>query len=595
MNLNTLVSKGLSLVLALVMMFTMTSFAVAAEAATIQDGTYSVESTGMYPGLKLDITIEGGVISSVKVVEHAETVGISDLAIESIPQIIAEKNSINVDVVAGATLTSNGIIDGVKAAITMAGGNLEDFNLRDETAIVKTDVEREVDLVIAGAGLTGLITAIAARQGGMSVLVVEKMPQSGGSLSIAGGNFMSVDSNISREYGVDDNKEEAFVIWKKAADGGPTPSTEFPDYERLEYILDGNSDTLDWLKEVGVPFNRASPYDPDTIVKVYTEGGGGAVTKALEDKARELGVEIMMETPATELLVEEGKVVGMKAESPTENLTIRARFTQLSTGGFGKNEEIMQEWLPMFAGTDMKSGVGNTGDAFKMVEVVDAELYDPWAIPSNIAVSLEYQAAVQGVNGKLPSYRTKIIVDTTGVRYVKEDTGIAPIITNALAMRDVPSYVIHDSSNEEAVALLEEGLATGKVFKGDTLADLAEAAGIDADALAKTIATYNTYCEQKEDPDFEKYENNLIAYAAEGPYYAVNYIPSPNGTMGGIVTDVHGHVFNKSGEIVEGLYAVGEVSNRAYYNRTYVGAGSLGLYSTAARWMGENYVQLMAE
>jgi succinate dehydrogenase/fumarate reductase flavoprotein subunit len=354
-------------------------------------------------------------------------------------------------------------------------------------------------------------------------------------------------------------------------------------------MLDQICGILDWMKAHGVPYNKATEANPSTMVKIYTDGKGAAVAAALDKAARDAGVEILTNTAATELIIENGKVVGLTAESDTQLLTINAKNVILATGGFGMNPEMMAELVPDYADAIATGGAGNTGDGFRMAEAVGAAIYeDPWVIASGLSLSPEIKEAVKDTSAL--SFKDKVLTDSTGKRFVAEDTGIGSVVTNAAAIREGTVFAIFDSSNADVTPVLGAALASGKVFKGETIEELAAAAGIDAAAIKATIEAYNGYVEAGKDEEFGKDPANLKAYAA-GPFYAVVYVPAQLGTIAGVVTDYEGHVLDPDGKIIEGLYAVGEMSNRAYYNQAYVGAASLSIYSAAAKIAAESAVK----
>lgn len=150
----------------------------------VSDGkiqTITTEAKGQEDGLKVEVKFDGDKITEVNVLENNETPGVSDTAIENIPKAIVENNSINVDVVSGATNTSNGIIAAVKLAIEKAGLKVADFEKDVEKSKEGKEVEKETDVVVVGGGIAGLSAALEAVQNGAKVTLVEKMPVTGGS------------------------------------------------------------------------------------------------------------------------------------------------------------------------------------------------------------------------------------------------------------------------------------------------------------------------------------------------------------------------------------------------------------------------------
>lgn len=556
--------------------------------AAVTDGTYEVETKGMYDGLKLAVTFAEGKITDIQVIASSETEAISAAAFERVPQAIIDNNSVLVDTVGGATMTSNGIIAGVKAAIEAAGGNVADY----ETAVAaeaaaRTEKTIETEVVVAGAGLSGLTAAITAAEAGLNVVLLEKMPQAGGSLSLAGGNFVSVNSEVAKEYGIDDNMEATMTFWQWSADQSVDKETGFPDMERVENALLKVDPLLTWMKDHGVPFYKGTDVGPQTVAKIYTEGGGSAVTKALVEAAAAAGVTILYETPAVEILMQDGAAVGLKAQSATEDITVTAsKGVILATGGFGANAELVAEWVPGYAGAATRVAAADTGDGFLMAEAIGAAMYDDeWVMPSGLTLDPSITENVTDTSMFTYSLLSnRALVNEDGNRFTNEYIGGAyAVLTNAVAAEKCDVYYILDGANETEAAALEEGAEKGVIAKADTIADLAAAIGVSADNLTATIDAYNAFCSAGTDEAYAKDPAYLTAYAAEGPYYAVKFIPSLLGTIAGVVTDENSCVYDVNNSIIPNLYAAGEMSNRMYYNQVYVGAASLSLYPIAAQ------------
>ena len=154
--------KILSLMMALVMALSLSPMAMAESFA---DGTYTGSGKGMMGNIEVSVTVEGGKITAVEVTSQSETAGISDPALETIPQAIVDAQSWEVDAVAGATFTSNGIMEAVKNAITGEGDTAE------EPAEIPFE---QTDIIVIGAGMAGMTTAARAAELGLNVLVLEQ-------------------------------------------------------------------------------------------------------------------------------------------------------------------------------------------------------------------------------------------------------------------------------------------------------------------------------------------------------------------------------------------------------------------------------------
>ncbi|HWQ50694.1 MAG TPA: FAD-dependent oxidoreductase, partial [Terriglobales bacterium] len=175
-------------------------------------GTYSKEVTGMTNGLVVETTVGETLIEKVEVISHNETAGISDPAIEQIPAKIVELQSIKVDVVSGATRTSEGIIAAVSAALEEAGAKLEDFSVESGVATVAAAAwpvmgsfevpaawDESYDVVVVGSGFAGLAAAYSAKTAGADTVLIEKQAMTGGNSATNGGQYAAYTSKIAAQ------------------------------------------------------------------------------------------------------------------------------------------------------------------------------------------------------------------------------------------------------------------------------------------------------------------------------------------------------------------------------------------------------------
>ena len=140
---------------------------------TLTDGTYESSAQGMDGTVSISVTVEGGAIATIEVLEDNETAGVGDKALEIIPGCVIENQSLAVDSVAGANISSAAIKVAIADAITQAGGDAAEWRKR-EVAVDKADAEYEYDVVVVGAGLAGLTAALSAELAGAKVALLEK-------------------------------------------------------------------------------------------------------------------------------------------------------------------------------------------------------------------------------------------------------------------------------------------------------------------------------------------------------------------------------------------------------------------------------------
>ena len=578
--------KILSIFLAVVMLTS-----CGAKDQDVSDGeikTITTETKGQEDGLKVEVKFDGDKITEVNVVESNETPGVSDPAIENIPKAIVENNSVNVDVVSGATNTSNGIIAAVKLAIEQAGLNVADFEKEVSKSEEGKEVEKETDVVVVGGGIAGLSAALEAVQNGAKVTLVEKMPVTGGSTMMSGGLILGAESSVAKKLGRTETTQDLADYWYKV-------SEEQADKEFIDFAAKTSGENIDWMIENGVEMK-------EEITKLHSShefgfghrtagfddvpaGGGVGFTKPLADKIVEEGGEILVNTKAYELIVEDGKVKGVKATNENgDDITIKSKAVVLASGGFAANDEMMKEYHPFLkAGSAAHGGnTGNTGDGITMAEAVDAKtLYHDSGIDLGVNSPTFY--------GYGEEY-TGLYVTPEGERFMDESAFHfrRTRILMDLGFNDV--WAVTDQSNDRVEASVEEGNA----FKADSIEELAEKMGVDAEKLKATVDRYNELADKGNDEDFGK--SAELMNKIEGPtYYGLKLFMGNSGTIGGLVTTINCEVLNKDDQIIEGLYAAGEVASGQMMYKEYPGSGSaIAFYLAFGRQAGKTVAEFVA-
>lgn len=574
-------------ILAFVLAFSMMLTACGSESSGYKAGTYTSTVDGHNAPITVEVTFTDSAIETVVVKEHSETLGLSDPALERVPADIVKYQSLAVDTVAGATVTSNAVIAAVEDAATQAGGDIAALKAeikKDEVA--KTEKEVTTDVLVVGSGISGLSAAISASNAGADVIVIEKMPVTGGTSAIAGGFLISVESAMETE-GVDDSLATFRNYWEgRMAVSGV--ESGYPDYDRWEDVISLTGPTADWLIEEGVGFTPQlmQVFGPYPIV-MHPNGGRGMIDDMVK-VAQDKGAQVVTECKANELIIEDGAVVGVKAETAAEIITYKAKSVVLATGGFSANDEMVKKYSPKVANamTISTAAAGSTGDGMTMAIDAGAKVFEK-AFTSICATTIDPEfAAVADVSAFTDG--TQLGVDADGVRIGNELVGLndRDALGSAMIQAENPPYwFIYDSSNAALVAEMEKGVAAGVVAKGETIEELAKAMGTDVDTFTKTYTDYTGFVANGEDTQFGKPADALLPIET-APYYAVKYYPTTFGSQGGVETTLEGAVLNTEGEVIPGLYAVGEMSNRYYYNENYVLAASLGIYATAGNLCG---------
>lgn len=561
------------------------------ENAIYKSGTYTASAMGHNGDVKVEVAFDDVSIVSIKVLEHEETSGIGDIAIERLPDEILNGQTLSVDSVSGATFTSTAILKAVEECVKLAGGDVEALKTGGAT-IDQKDLEFTTDLVVVGAGGTGLTAATSAFEQGANVIVLEKLAITGGSTALSGGGISATDTKFQRELGINDTKQSWMELWKERQ-ATSNPEGIYPDYDLVDKFMDEAVVTTEWLVDyVGHKYGSIEGFGVDYVKRLHFpaeidgKNGGAALIQSIDNFVRKNNIKVMTETKATELITDsDGSVVGVVAEGKDGKVTIHAKKVILAAGGFAKNEELLKRFTPELVGTSELSAAsaGSMGDGILMAEKVGAALYeDPWAI------GLSFDSKVKGTSGLAWDW-TKILVNEKGERFVNEETHYA-IITNIVSQQE-KSWLIIDSSqaNAKTVELIEASLSTGEVVKAETYEDLAKEMGVPAETFVKTMNDYNEGAKTATD-SLGKSDNFLVPIESS-PYYALKVYPKTMGTFGGVKTNENFQVLREDGSIINNLYAGGECANRVIYNQVYMSGSAVQFAVTSGRISGAHAAQ----
>ena len=577
-------------------------------AAAASAETYTGKGVGRNADIAVEMAVEDGKIVSVSVTEHSETAGIADPALSSIPAAIVENQSLAIDVVAGATLTSEGILEAAEAAAVAAGLNVEALKAAVIAAQENTlPLEQTADVVVIGAGGAGLAAAASAGQNGASVIVLEANGIIGGSTVRSGGHMLLFDDAINASMDRNDESLAKYLDYDPAQFGewgeavtaaqeqirGYLESDQAGRFDSVEIALvdhylkgsgtdlDGKAVTLDYALNKKA-FENATALNDWLVAggmgiqqKMYNahggtpEGGAAGMVEALNSMASTSGAQIILNMRATELLMENGKVVGVIAEDADGvKYTYHAdKGVVIATGSFSSNGEMCAQYQRIGTGLSEKTGSTNPktnmGDGIVMAQSAGAQLRD---MQFMITVMQGYhESSSLGEQGKITG-KHQLAVNSNGVRFA-DDTKVGGMGGVGHVSNNQPDglvYLIGDSKMLDAVkeaggeGFVETMTSRGSWFVvADTLEEAAQQVGLDAQTLAQTVAEFNGYVDAGSDPEFGRTAFN--GKVEQGPYAIVKMEMHYHLTFGGLVIDTEAHVLDENGAAISGLYAAGDV------------------------------------
>lgn len=534
----------------------------------IKSGTYEVEGVGFGGKMSVKVTIKDDKIDDIEIGKNYETNGAGRVALEYVSQRIIEGQTTNVEAVSGATISSSSLMALVRKALEEAGATKDQFSEEYKIARdIKT--EREAEIVIIGAGGTGLAAAVTAGQEGASVIVLETNGFAGGNLLVSGGVYNSPEPEMQAKQGIEDSPE---LFMQQTLAGGDNIAN--PELVRiLAYnALDG----LNWLKELGNEFEDQVIQAPGALHprshNTTAPLGSGIIKTYLEHIDKMDNVEILYETKGESLIQEDGRVVGVIAKNPDgSKLTVKAnKGVIIATGGFSKNAQLVMEYRnaekwPLLDENSVSTNMDSIrGEGIIMAREIGADVVD--------MDQMQFLYLGQPKTGLLSgvfnvSAEVTVFVNKEGKRFVAEDARRDVISSAVFAQEDGMMYMLHsaESLSDPANQLNIDGIPMKELLdigaygwkQGDTLEELAKEIGVPAENLVQTIAEYNEAVDTKNDP----FGRTLLNVKMEkGPFYAIPRVPALHHTMGGLRIDTLARVLDTKGEPIPGLYAGGEVT-----------------------------------
>lgn len=470
----------------------------------------------------------------------------------------------------------------------------------------------EYDLVVVGGGASGKSAALIAARAGKNVVVLEKMPETGG-LSMYAEGTAAFESSVQKELGTPRLSKYHFPTKEEGLEKLMGYSHQRANYEVARAFVENSAETIDIYRDLGVVYKTCDIAAEDDPNEVWTfhlpEGLGAHCQEVLLDAIQKLDVDIFTETPAKELIVEGGRVVGVVAESEGAPLRIGGKAVILATGGMGSNPDriFKYSWFaPAAYNMNTLTPLQNVGDGLDLALSAGADPTVITTCPILAAggrdMTMDSQVGGAGVN-------PGVWVNKTGHRFAAESVaenlgdigtyyGKQPggIVWSVLSQADVDrlvsegseiaigEFVVYHKPMDRLPIELDAHLESGLVKKADTLEELADMMDVPQDVFVETMRSYNEACEKGYDDAFMKKPQYLRA-VDKAPFYAIPLTTGTMGSAGGIKINGNMQVVDVDGNAIEGLYAVGLDATGLYgdsYNMEIPGCAN-GFAHTSGR------------
>lgn len=470
----------------------------------------------------------------------------------------------------------------------------------------------EYDLVVVGGGASGKSAALIAARAGKNVVVIEKMLETGG-LSVFAEGTAAFESSVQKELGTPRLSKYHFPTKQEGLDKIMGYSHQRANYEVARAFVENSAETIDIYRDLGVVYKTCDIAAEDDPNEVWTfhlpEGLGAHCQEVLLDAIQKLEVDIFTETPAKELIIEDGRVVGVVAESDGEPLRIGGKAVILATGGMGSSPDriFKYSWFaPAAYNMNVLTPLQNVGDGLDLALSAGADPNTITTCPLLAAggrdMTMDSQVGGAGAN-------PGVWINKTGHRFAAESVaenlgdigtyyGKQPggIVWSILSQADVDrlvsegseiaigEFVVYHKPMTGLLPELEAHLESGLVKKADTFEELAEQMGVPTDAFVETMAAYNEACERGVDEAYFKKPQYLRALV-EPPFYGIPLATGTMGSAGGIKVNGDMQVITSDGDAIPGLYAVGLDATGLYgdsYNMEIPGCAN-GFAHTSGR------------
>jgi fumarate reductase flavoprotein subunit len=471
----------------------------------------------------------------------------------------------------------------------------------------------EADLAVVAAGVGGLAAAVAAAQQGLKVIALEKSSTTGGAANMGMGP-MAVESRLTRAKQFSPTKDEAFetfmnyVHWQS-------------DGKLVREYLNKSGDTIAWLEALGVEFAEPASYFPGSFPtwhivmpesKQPGEASAAAMFRIMTQRAKELGVKFMLQTPVTKLIKENGKIVGVIAEDKSgEEVHVKAKSVIIATGGFGDNPAMIKKYTGYEWGKDLHSFriPGLVGDGMRMA-------WEVGAMSTPIRIELIYNVASPTIMGSVDwltiMRQPHLMLNLQGERFINEEIGNTAFKGNAISLqKDRQAFFVFDETIKEGmktyldflnlITRVENFANIDEIiqqtveskyehfFVADSAEDLAAKTGMELSGLKATLAQYNNSCDHGYDELFNK-THRYLRPVRKPPFYALRLFASGYGSLGGIKINHKTEVIDKNWNPIPGLYAAG-MDACSIYGDTYVfllPGNTMGFALNSGRMAGEH-------
>lgn len=414
------------------------------------------------------------------------------------------------------------------------------------------ELKDSYDVVVVGSGGAGMSAAIAAKDAGASVVLLEKMPLIGGNTAKSSAGMNASQTKFQEAEGIADTNDKFYEETLKGGKGTNNP-------ELLRYLVDNSADAIDWLDSLGITLSNLTTTGGMSEKRTHRPADGSAVggylVNGLYYNLVEREVPIFVNAEVTSLQDKSGSVTGVEVNIAGETKKITAKAVILATGGFGADLDMVAKLNPALKGYVSTNQEGSTGDGIALAESKGASTVDMEQIQIHPTVEQETAYLItEAVRGE-----GAILVNANGERFVNELETRDKVSAAINSLEPNYAYVVFDDALKDRVKAIAKYEEKGLVKTAATVAELAAEVGVPADKLQATLDSWNKAVAEKADPAFGR-TSGMDHALNTGSYHAIKVAPGVHHTMGGVQINTNTEVLKADGSAIAGLYAAGEVT-----------------------------------
>ena len=413
------------------------------------------------------------------------------------------------------------------------------------------------DVVVIGAGASGISAAIEARQAGLSVVLLEKMPRIGGNSQRATGGMNAVNSAVQENDGLGDS-ENLYLADTLAAGHFQN------DRVLAKLLVEKSGEAIDWLIGLGADLTDLGRLAGHRVDRTHRPSGGAPVgsevIRVLGEQLVQLGIHLRVENKVIQLLYEDNRVTGVLVRNEEgREYEIMADAVVIASGGFGGSPERFVFYNPDLKGFKTTNHAGATGDYIDLVADLPIELIDMEKIQAHPTVEPHFgiliTEAIRGNGG--------ILINVEGNRFTDE-MAFRDILSEE--MRQQPqggNFLIFDESIRNGLSAADAYIDMHLVKEAESIDEMAQVLGIDSAILTRTIERYNGFVAGGSDEDYQRMD---LPVQVTAPFYAILVQPGVHYCMGGLPINENAQVLDRDGVPIQGLFACGEATGGIHGN-----------------------------